>query len=103
VFIYGLRDDGKFHFHSFIIDEKDPVTGVPTVVLANAGPPQARSWEGEMANAPLRKIVARMRVRRDILAMAQKQAQDHPGVPLKPPERPETEEEEAPASDPSAG
>jgi hypothetical protein len=101
VFIYGLRDDDKFHFHSFLIDEKDPVTGIPTVVVANAGPPQARSWEGEMANAPLRKIVARMRVRRDILGLARKQAQDHPGVPLTPPPRPPSEEE-ASVEDPDA-
>src|SRR5690606_13075309 len=60
VFIYGLRDDDKFHYHSFFIDEKDPLTGMPMVLLANAGPPQARSWEGEMQNAPLRSIVARV-------------------------------------------
>jgi hypothetical protein len=99
VFIYGLRDDEKFHFHSFLVDEKDPVTGIPTVLLANAGPPQARSWEGEMQNAPLRKIVARMRVRREILELAQHQAVASPGVPLRPPERPETEGEPAEASE----
>jgi hypothetical protein len=99
VFIYGLRDDGKFHFHSFLIDQKDPVTGIPMVVLANAGPPQARSWEGEMASAPLRKIVARMRVRRDILELAKRQRQENPGLPLTPPPRPQSEEE-APAQDP---
>jgi len=86
VFIYGLRDDEKFHYHSFLIDQKDPITGVPTVVLANAGPPQARSWEGEMQNAPQRKIVARMRVRRETLRRAHAQALKHPGVPLKAPE-----------------
>lgn len=85
VFIYGLKDDGKFHYHSFLIDEKDPVTGMPTVVLANAGPPQARSWEGEMQNAPLRSIVARLRVRREVLQRAHVQAKEHPGVPLEPP------------------
>ncbi len=93
VFIYGLKDDGKFHYHSFIIDEKDPVTGIPTVVLANAGPPQARSWEGEMQNAPLRKIVARMRVRREVLKKAREQAQKQPGIPLSPPERPTSSED----------
>lgn len=82
VFIYGLRDDGKFHYHSFLIDEKDPVTGMPTVVLANAGPPQARSWEGEMQNAPGRSIVARVRVRRNVLLRAHEQAKKFPGVPL---------------------
>lgn len=85
VFIYGLRDDGKHHYHSFFIDQKDPVTGMPTVVAANAGPPQARSWEGEMQNAPRRAIVAKMRVRREVLEQAYRQAKLHPGQPLLPP------------------
>lgn len=111
VFIYGLRDDGKFHYHSFLIDESDPVTGMPTVVLANAGPPQARSWEGEMQNAPLRSIVARVRVRRDILKQAHEQKERFPGVPLTFPskkgaeemdEAPEPEPEPAPEPDLSA-
>lgn len=95
IFIFGLRDDEKFHFHSFLIDQKDPLTGIPMIVAANAGPPQLRTWEGEMANAPLRSIVARMRVRRDILLLAKKQAQEHPGIPLAPPER-ASETEKAP-------
>lgn len=95
VFIYGLKDDGKFHYHSFLIDEKDPITGMPTVVAANAGPPQSRSWEGEMQNAPQRSIVARMRVKRDILLRAHAQKKAQPGVPLKPPPR-QGEEVEVP-------
>jgi hypothetical protein len=87
VFILGLRDDDKFHYHSFIIDEKDPLTGMPMVLLANAGPPQARSWEGEMQNAPLRSIVARVRVRPEILERAYEQARHSPGVPLTLPEQ----------------
>lgn len=101
VFIYGLRDDGKFHYHSFLIDEKDPVTGMPTVVLANAGPPQARSWEGEMQNAPARSIVARVRVRRDVLARAHEQAKKFPGVPLAFPKASDgTESAELPSATP---
>ncbi len=96
VFIYGLRDDGKFHYHSFLIDEKDPVTGMPTVVVANAGPPQARSWEGEMQNAPQRSIVARVRVRREVLMRAHEQARRQPGVPLRFPEEEETVAEDTP-------
>ncbi len=85
VFIYGLRDDEKFHYHSFFIDQKDPVTGIPTLVLANAGPPQARTIEGEMQNAPLRTLVARVRVLPDVLRRAYAQAEQHPGEPLRPP------------------
>ena len=85
VFIYGLRDDEKFHYHSFFIDEKDPVTGIPMLVLANAGPPQARTIEGEMQNSPLRTIVARVRMRPEVLKRAYEQQRTHPGVPLKSP------------------
>ncbi len=85
VFIYGLRDDEKFHYHSFFIDEKDPVTGVPTLVMANAGPPQARTIEGEMQNAPLRTIVARIRLKPEVLRAAYEQARQRPDQPLVPP------------------
>lgn len=88
VFILGLRDDEKYHYHSFFIDQKDPVTGMPMLVLANAGPPQARTIEGEMQNAPLRTIIARIRLRTEVLEMAQKQAIEQPGVPLTPPKPP---------------
>lgn len=101
IFIYGLKDDGKFHYHSFLIDEKDPVTGMPMVVLANAGPPQARSWEGEMQNAPQRSIVARLRVRRDVLERARERARLQPGVPLDPPPRRHPDVEVPPEADPA--
>lgn len=103
VFIYGLRDDGKFHYHSYFIDEKDPVTGMPTVVLANAGPPQARSFEGEMQNAPQRSIVARVRVRRDVLVRAHEQAKKLPGVPLTFPGTDDDVESPAPTAEPPPG
>lgn len=85
VFIYGLRDDEKFHYHSFLVDEKDPISGMIMLVMANAGPPQARTVEGEMQNAPLRTIVARIRLRSEILKRAYDQAQAMPGEPLAPP------------------
>lgn len=99
VFIYGLRDDGKFHYHSFLIDELDPLSGMPMLLLANAGPPQARSWEGEMQNAPQRAIVARMRVRREVLAAAHEWAKVHPGVPMPAPRTEYTLENRAQLAD----
>jgi hypothetical protein len=63
VAILGPRDDGKQHYHSFFIFESDPLTGMPTLVAANAGRPRIRTWESEMRNAPLRSIVARIRPR----------------------------------------
>jgi hypothetical protein len=63
VVIYGLRADGKMHYHSFIVYESDPVTGAPSLVAANAGRPRIRPWEHEMQSAPLRSIRARIRPR----------------------------------------
>ena len=86
VFINGLRDDERYHYHSFFIYDLDPMTGVPTLLAANAGPPQMRTWEGEMAGAPRRFVVARLRVRSSVLESAYEQAKAQPGVPLTLPE-----------------
>jgi hypothetical protein len=61
VAIYGLRDDGKMHYHSFFVYSSDPVTGAPSLVAANAGRPRIRPWESEMLTAPQRSIRARIR------------------------------------------
>lgn len=82
VFINGLRSDQKFHFHSFFIVERDPLSGMPTLLGANAGQPQLRTWEGEMSNAPRRYVVARVRLKHALLEWAYRQAQEQPGVPL---------------------
>ena len=63
VLILGPRDDEKLHYHSFLIVDADPLTGMPTELAANAGRPRIRSWEGEMQNAPRRSILARVRPR----------------------------------------
>ena len=61
VTIFGLRGDGKLHSHSFFVADRDPVTGMPIAVAANAGRPRIRSWENEMQNAPQRAIRAHIR------------------------------------------
>ena len=61
VTIFGLRSDGKLHHHSFFIADRDPVTGMPIAVVANAGRPRVRSWENELQNAPQRAILAHIR------------------------------------------
>ena len=63
VTIFGLRSDGKLHYHSFFVADRDPVTGMPIAVAANAGRPRIRSWENEMQNAPARGILAHIRPR----------------------------------------
>ena len=61
VTIFGPRSDGKLHYHSFFVAERDPLTGMPIAVVANAGRPRIRSWENEMQNAPGRAILAHIR------------------------------------------
>jgi hypothetical protein len=68
VIIYGPRDDGQAHYHSFFIVASDPLTGMPVQVASNAVLPQVRSWEGEMSNAPERSIRVRIRPRSSWLA-----------------------------------
>lgn len=63
VTIHGLRDDEKMHYHSFFIYDADPITGVPSLVAANAGRPRIRPLESEMTSAPRRSIRARIHPR----------------------------------------
>jgi hypothetical protein len=61
VVILGLRDDDKYHYHSFFVVDADPLTGMPTWVAANSGHPRVRAWAQEMASAPKRSLHARVR------------------------------------------
>lgn len=63
VAILGPRDDERLHYHSFFIVAEDPLSGMPTLLAANAGRPRVRSWEAELESAPKRAIVARIRPR----------------------------------------
>lgn len=56
VIIHGMKADGLAHWHSFIVDAIDPLTGVPYRLAGNAGRPRIQSWEGVMRSAPLRSI-----------------------------------------------
>lgn len=56
VVIHGLKSDGQMHYHSFLIDAVDPLTGVPFRLAGNAGRPRLQTWEGVMRAAPLRSI-----------------------------------------------
>jgi hypothetical protein len=55
-------DPSHVHFHSFFIYESDPVTGMPLVVVGNAGRPSLRSWETEVKRTPERSILHRIRL-----------------------------------------
>lgn len=55
------------HFHSFFVYESDPVTGMPLVVVGNAGRPSLRSWEAEVRRTPKRSILQRIRFKTEWL------------------------------------
>jgi hypothetical protein len=88
VIIYGPRDDGQAHYHSFFVVESDPLTGMPIQLASNAVRPQIRSWEGEMSNAPARSIRVRIRPRSSWLAGVFDSDTRGPGVAQAPPESP---------------
>jgi hypothetical protein len=67
--ILGLRDDEKYHYHSFFIYKSDPITGMPIWLAGNAGRPRLRSWHAELSSAPRRSIHSRIRPRVDWLTM----------------------------------
>lgn len=60
-------DPYHVHFHSFFVYESDPVTGMPLVVVGNAGRPSLRSWETEVRRTPKRAILQRIRFKTDWL------------------------------------
>lgn len=85
VTIFGLRSDGKLHSHSFFVADRDPVTGMPIAVAANAGRPRIRSWQNEMQNAPQRAIRAHIRPKLEWLEAV---VQPEPSVSADDPVRP---------------
>lgn len=56
VVIHGMKADGLAHYHSFLIESSDPITGFPYRLAGNAGRPRLQSWEGVMRSAPLRSV-----------------------------------------------
>ncbi len=68
--IFGVKDDGRPHYHSVMIVERDPITGVPVLVAGNAGRPREQTLEGVMARSPKRSIKHRIRPKPSWLAFA---------------------------------
>jgi hypothetical protein len=60
VVIHGPKGDEN-HYHSFIVYESDPVTGMPMLLAGNAGKPRVRPWSATMLSGPLRSIKNRLR------------------------------------------
>lgn len=61
VVIYGLRSDGRNHYHSFYVYETDPIYGMPINLVDQAGHARIRTWDNIMSTAPARSVRHRVR------------------------------------------
>ena len=68
VSIHGTKAGGRPHYHSLIMLELDPITGVPTLVGGNAVKAREQTIEGVMQISPQRTWRHRFRVKRPWLA-----------------------------------
>ncbi len=60
--IHGYKEGGRPHYHSLMVLEKDPITGVPTLVGGNAVFAREQTLEGVMHISPQRSLRHRIRV-----------------------------------------
>lgn len=75
--IHGFKEGGRPHYHSLLVTETDPITGVVTLIASNAVKPREQTLEGIMHISPERTLRTRIRVKRPWLEIV-KQAADKP-------------------------
>jgi hypothetical protein len=63
VAIFGLRGDGRNHWHAFYVYDTDPLYNIPYLLIGNAGYAKISSWHDTMRSGPRRSIVNRIRMR----------------------------------------
>lgn len=68
VAIQGLKGDGHIHQHAILIKDTDPVTGMPHALTDQMKRPRDRTWEGIMAEAPLRSLLYHVKPTPKLLA-----------------------------------
>lgn len=67
VAIQGKKADGLIHQHAILIEDIDPVTGFPDALADQMKRPRRRTWEGIMAEAPLRSLLFHVRLKDGVL------------------------------------
>ncbi len=67
VAIQGPKRDGYVHQHGILIEDTDPVTGMPYALADHMKRPRRRTWEGIMAEAPRRSLLYHVRLDPDLL------------------------------------
>lgn len=68
VAIHGLKRDERIHQHAILVEYADPITGFPSGLADQMKRPRRRTWEGIMAEAPLRSLLYRARPTADVFA-----------------------------------
>lgn len=61
VAIHGMKGDHRIHQHALLVEWADPITGFPCGLADQMTRPRRRTWEGIMAEAPLRSLLYRAR------------------------------------------
>jgi hypothetical protein len=61
VAIQGIKADGNVHQHAILVEHADPLTGFPYGLADQMFRSRRRTWEGIMAEAPLRSLLYRVR------------------------------------------
>ncbi len=56
VAIQGRKEDGYIHQHAILVEDTDPITGIPHALADQMRRPRRRTWEGIMAEAPKRSL-----------------------------------------------
>ena len=62
-----MKADGHIHQHAILVEWADPITGFPSGLADQMKRPRRRTWEGIMAEAPLRSLYYRARPRDAVL------------------------------------
>lgn len=68
VAIHGMKRDERIHQHAIFVEWADPITGFPHGLADQMKKPRRRTWEGIMAEAPLRSLYYRVRPRDSVFA-----------------------------------
>ena len=66
--IHGMKRDERIHQHAILVEYADPITGFPSGLADQMKRPRRRTWEGIMAEAPLRSLLYRARPTPEVFA-----------------------------------
>lgn len=66
--IHGMKRDDRIHQHAILVEYADPITGFPSGLADQMKRPRRRTWEGIMAEAPLRSLLFRARPTAEVFA-----------------------------------